>query len=368
MSDEHDHHHHDHEQPSAPEPQTQDAGTQALSEALRSSFTIVKIVMALMVVAFFCSGFFQVGPAERAIILRFSKPVGEGEKALLGPGLHWSWPYPIDEVVRIPITEQQSVLSTTGWYFTTPEQELSGEEIPAGPSLDPTRDGFAITADRNIIHTRATLYYHIDDPIRYVFDFASASNTLQNILNESLLYTAAHFKVDDALYNDQAGFQDDVRLRVSDLADQEQIGVVVDNCTVQNIPPRQLADVFALVIESRENLNKTIQDANNQAHTTLLNAGAQAAGIVNLAESASTNYVAQVTAEASMFTNLLSQYDANPNTFEQQFLLPRLAGSFTNVDKWFVPQRGDGKPRELRLQLNREPPQPLQPPAAGQTE
>jgi hypothetical protein len=31
----------------------------------------------------------------------------------------------------------------------------------------------------------------------------------------------------------------------------------------------------------------------------------------------------------------------------------------TNVqDKIFLPQRADGKPRELRLQLNREPPQP----------
>ena len=32
---------------------------------------------------------------------------------------------------------------------------------------------------------------------------------------------------------------------------------------------------------------------------------------------------------------------------------------FTNVqDKIFLPQRADGKPRELRLMLNREPPQP----------
>ena len=56
-----------------------------------------------------------------------------------------------------------------------------------------------ITADRNIIHTRATLYYHIEDPIRFVFGFASASNTVQNALNNALLYTAAHFNVDDVL-------------------------------------------------------------------------------------------------------------------------------------------------------------------------
>jgi hypothetical protein len=33
--------------------------------------------------------------------------------------------------------------------------------------------------------------------------------------------------------------------------------------------------------------------------------------------------------------------------------------AFTNVqDKIYLPQRADGKPRELRLMLNREPPAP----------
>ena len=36
-----------------------------------------------------------------------------------------------------------------------------------------------------------------------------------------------------------------------------------------------------------------------------------------------------------------------------------LAEVLTNVqDKIFLPQRADGKPREMRLMLNREPPQP----------
>ena len=36
---------------------------------------------------FLGSGFFQVGPQEKAIILRFGKPVGEGQKALLTAGI-----------------------------------------------------------------------------------------------------------------------------------------------------------------------------------------------------------------------------------------------------------------------------------------
>src|SRR5260221_5338838 len=259
MSDEHKHH--DHAPKSSAPVTAEDAGSQALAEALGSSFAIVKIVMVLMVVAFFSSGFFTIGPQEKAVILRFGKPVGEGSKALLTSGLHWSFPYPIDEVVKIPITEQQIVLSTVGWYFTTPEQELSGEELGAGGTLNPAIDGYVLTADRNILHTRATLRYHIDDPISYVFNFASASNTVQNALNNALLFTAASFNVDDILLNRQSEFREAVRTRVTELAEQQQLGIVIEQCDVESKPPRQLKSVFDMVTTARENRNKPLIDA-----------------------------------------------------------------------------------------------------------
>ena len=199
---------HDHEippsAPAAPASTPVDAGSQALAEALRSSFAIVKFVMVVLVAVFLFSGFFTVREQEKAVILRFGKPVGEGGKALLGAGrLHWSFPYPIDEVVRVPIAEIQKVTSTAGWYATTPEQELAGTEPPPGLSLNPAVDGYALTADGNIVHTRATLSYRIEDPIRHVFDFVNASNAVQNALDNALLYTAARFKVDDILTHDR---------------------------------------------------------------------------------------------------------------------------------------------------------------------
>jgi membrane protease subunit HflK len=354
MSDEPAHHHHEHEAPEA-----LDAGSQALAEALGSSFAIVKIVMVLMVLAFFGSGFFQVGPSEKAVILRFGKPVGEGKSVLLGPGLHWSFPYPIDEVVKIPITEIQKVTSTTGWYFTTPEQELSGEELPAGASLNPAIDGYAITADRNIVHTQATLNYHVDDPIAYIFNFASASNSIQNALNNALLFTAAKFDVDDILTRDVGGFQDAVLARVSDLTDQEHLGIVIDNCQVRSVAPRQLQDVFARVTEAQQNQSKQINDANTYRDKTLLNAAAQSSAITTEAATASTNNVKAIQADAKAFTDLLPAFEMNRNLFAQQKLAETMTLVLTNVqDKFFLPQRADGQPRELRLQLNREPPEP----------
>src|SRR5438552_1579587 len=94
------------QEPLPPAPEVpDDSGSQALSEALRSSFAIIKVIMVGLVVLFLGSGFFTVGPQEKAIILRLGRPTSEDEKALLGPGAHWAFPYPIDEVVKIPVGE-----------------------------------------------------------------------------------------------------------------------------------------------------------------------------------------------------------------------------------------------------------------------
>ena len=361
-----DHDHHDHSQPPL---EAQDAGSQALAEALRSSFVIVKIAMVALVVVIFAAGFFTVGPQEKAVILRFGKPQGEGQKMLLGAGLHWSLPYPIDEVIRIPITEIQKVSSTVGWFLTTPEMELAGTEPPAGPSLNPQIDGYVVTADRNIIHTRATVSYHIDDPRTAIFNFASGtnqqfnlggvSNAVQNAVNNALILTAARFNVDDILTRDIAGFQDAVQQRVGELAEREHLGVAIDQVQVQSVAPRQLKDVFAMVTTARQNRDKLINDALSEQNRIASQAGAAAASITNAAESARTRYVTAIESDATAFTELLPKYESNPNLFAQLELAKAMTQILTNVqDKIFLPQRADGKPREFRLQLNREPPQP----------
>src|SRR5437762_1593120 len=143
-----------------------DAGSQALSEALRSSFAIVKVVMVILVLVFLASGFFTVGPQQRAIILRLGKPIAQGQQALLGPGLHWS-----------------------------------------------------------------------------------------------LLYTADRIKVYDILTRDVAGFNDAVKSRATDLIEKQDLGVVVEQCIVQRIPPRQLRDAFDNVLRAEVNRSKLLNEA-----------------------------------------------------------------------------------------------------------
>ena len=69
--------------------------------AMSSSFVVVRVIMVALVILFVSSGVFTVGPQEAAIKLFLGKP---DEHGLYGPGLHWAWPAPIDEVVKFKIT------------------------------------------------------------------------------------------------------------------------------------------------------------------------------------------------------------------------------------------------------------------------
>jgi membrane protease subunit HflK len=332
-----------------------DSGSQALSEALKSSFFVVKIVMGLLVIVFIGSGFFTVGPNERAIILRLGKPVGTGEQALLGPGPHLALPYPIGEYKKVSITGIQRVTSRAGWYAVTPEQELAGFEPPAGGNLNPAVDGYALTADGNIVHTRATLTYTIKDPIRYVFNFVDASNAVMNALDDAVLYTAAHFKVDDILTRDVAGYGEAVRNRVRELVEKQDLGIQVEQCTPQSVPPRQLRDAFNSVLRSELGRNKTLDEANSVANQTLSRASAEAQARVNKAEVDRALYVNDISSRAQQFEQLLPKYRENPKLFVQQRYTETIGRVFTNVqDKIMVPDSTGGNPKELRYILNRE--------------
>ncbi len=371
MSDEHEHKAKGSMPAPAPEPSSQeDAGSQALAEAFRSSFFIVQVAMVILVLVFFGSGIFSVGPQEKAVILRLGRPVGEGTGALLGSGLHWAFPYPIDEVRKIPFTEIQTVKSTTGWYHMTPQDEaaeLAGSFHPSpSASLNPTYDGYAITGDGNIIHARATLSYKVEDPLRYEFDFVNASNSVQDALDEALIYASARFtNVDDILLRrDNSRFQETVKLRVTQLVQEEDLGIAILQCQVDAIPPVRLQPDFERVTAELSAAETKKNEAASEQNTITNAAAADAVRRVSSATTDATNLVASVKADADRFRSLLPQYKSAPGLTKSILYYRTIQDVMSGAaGKWYMPENPGGEPMEIRLQLNRQPQAPT--PAGG---
>ncbi|MHC4483564.1 MAG: hypothetical protein ACYSW4_08460, partial [Planctomycetota bacterium] len=135
------------ESPAKPVGDELDAAGKSLSEALRVSFIILKVIMVVLVLAFLASGLRRVGSDEKALVLRFGKIRGVGEKRILEPGPKLLLPYPIHVVVKIPVEKTVNLVIDSFWYSVRPGELLSrrpGAKARIPQKLDPVVDGYCI--------------------------------------------------------------------------------------------------------------------------------------------------------------------------------------------------------------------------------
>jgi len=346
-----------------PEPEiindVEDHSTRALSEALRSIFGVIKVVLFILVAIFLSSGVFQVKQNEAAVVLRLGKPVGQTADVALKPGLHWAYPYPIDEIVKIPLGQSHSVTSTTGWPVVNPEQAIKGDMPSGSTSMRPGVDGYTLTSDGSIIHVKAILKYRIADPVRYTFDYANTTNLLQNFLNNAIFYTSAHFTASNALYGDKSSFRDMVSDRVQTLITKHNLGVTLEPISVDTSAPFNVRPSYEAVQQSDLDRNQKINAAQGDSDKMIREAQGEYQAIRSAGMSESNQLVQAVRAEAATFSELLPHYRDDPNLFRQRVMTEKFQTVMTNAqDKFFIPHRADGEKTELRLQLNREPVKP----------
>jgi membrane protease subunit HflK len=345
--------------PDGPKISSDDASSQALSEALGSSLVLIRLLGALLLAAFVFSCVFTVKPNEVAVVLRFGKPVGEGRDILRTNGLHFALPYPIDEIVRIGVGDSKIVRATKAWYAVDPAAEAAGmTAAPVSTTLNPASEGYVLTGDGNILHVRATLRYRISDPVAYTFNFA------ENCLNNAIYWSAARTKA-DSIYGDIASFRDLVKQRVSDQLALANLGVLIEGLDVERVAPGYVKEFFDAVITAGQARSSRINEAQGEFDRVTRESKGEADRTVSQGQAAADQLVQGLAAEARFFQDQLETYRQNPALYRDRLRVDTITRILTNSpDKFFLPSRADGERREVRIQLNREP-QPQKRPELG---
>ena len=308
-----------------------DAAGKSLSEALRLSFIILKVIMIVLVIAFLASGFKTVGSDEQALVLRFGKIRGIGEERLLGPGPHWIFPYPIDEIVKIPVEKTINLPVDSFWYYESANEKLSGQTsiLPTNP-LRPLRDGYCLTrseqeinpaliseipdegteraqvdyssrqqpgldtegSDYNIVHTRWQLTYKIDDPERFFRNIQIRDvepgeiyynviredliSFLVSLLEDAVVRTMVNYTIDEAI-SSRNRIPRDVEGFLQDKLDAIESGINVVSVQLTNsVYPPQVKAAFEASTLASQQRDKVRNKAQEDAYRIL----SQAAGPV----------------------------------------------------------------------------------------
>lgn len=257
--------------PVSPAVEEMESANKSLADALRVSFRLLSVVMFVLVVAYLLSGLFAVNANEKAVVLRFGKVVGsEAGKSLgtvLGPGFHISWPYPVDQVVKVP-TSQQELRDKSFWHAESPGDAVRPQELIQAQSegLRPGWDGALMTGDKGLIHVKWKCNYHVptdDDEavLDYVTNASDVKAILQTALQNASIHTAGAMKIDVIWLNDPRFLGEVIRLTQKTL-NEMHTGIQIDSLTLDgNRPPLQTKAAFAAVTTAQQEAEKAHTEA-----------------------------------------------------------------------------------------------------------
>ena len=334
------------ENKNAVESRTSDVASRSLSEALRLSFNIIKVLVGVVVILFLTSGIFIVEQHEAGIILRFGRPLDR----VLEPGLHWAWPFLIDEHVKVPVGRVHSV------SVSFMPRDTAMDRPP--DRLRPGVDWYLLTGDANIIHSRWVVRYRIADPLAYISAAEDPEGVLKVITEEAVLRATGSFDVDSALRTDVDGLRRRVQSAITAELLELDTGLMVEGLEVDSImPPHQVRDAFISVILAEQQRSERISEARAFAGRLLSGVEGEAGRLISESETFKTRVVERARADEQYMSDLLDEYPDDPAglaVFLDQLYLDSISRVLSGVEEKFIIERDAGKDRELRYILGRE--------------
>jgi membrane protease subunit HflK len=311
----HDHEHHHHAGAEAEPLDTGqlDSAGRSLAEALRISFIILKVIMVGIVVAFLATCLQTIGPQEQGILLRFGQiQTGADGEVALKPGLRFVWPYPIEELVKIPVSTKTNLAINTFWYFQTADEILNDKIKPMTrppEKLDPLTEGYCLTRgedlgnlvegadaevrrgpsrggdDYSIAHSKWQVTYEISDiraffknvpvetprpgEVYYDLMMKGFSPILKASVEEAVVKTLARYNIDELIASKDR-IPSQVRELVQDRLAAMDSGVRVVSVTLTAFTwPRQVDEAFNAFITASQMARTQVSTSQANAQATL---------------------------------------------------------------------------------------------------
>ena len=214
-------------------------------ETVTKYFLILVIVVVLFILL---SGIRMVESGNVAVVLRFGKLVGESyEEQIHEPGLLFTFPYFIDEVITIPSGQviQQSVTT----HYT------SGK-------IDSTKGGYLITGDQNIAIVSASVKYTVTDPVAYTTHVKDISKLIDGAVSTAMLNESAHMAVDSILTDGKDAFSKAVMAFAGEKLDLIGAGVTITSLELTQVTmPEEVRDIYNKVNYYTVQAETTVQEA-----------------------------------------------------------------------------------------------------------
>lgn len=292
------------------------------------NFNINPIWWFLLTIALWLStGFYQVQTNENGVVLRFGKYVDTTE-----PGLHYHLPYPVEEVIKVSMTQERSInLGVNDGSYAKNYRDNSFTE------------SHMLTGDENIVDINLTIVWRIKNAKDFLFNMREPETTVRVAAQSVLREIVGQSEMMPIISGDRGKVEDDTKAELQRVLDDFGSGVEIVRVKLQKAdPPQQVVDAFNEVQRAKADMERFKNEAEAYRNEVVPNAHGQASQILQSAEAYNQAVVNKATGEADRFNSVYQAYKKGKEVTIRRLYLETMENVLKKSDKVIVDPSAKG--------------------------
>ena len=285
------------------------------------------IIIVLVVLGWFATGFYVVEQGEQAVELRFGE-FTEIKEA----GLRWHMPFPLESKELVNVQKIRTV--EVGYRTATRSGQLA--KVPS--------EALMLTTDENIIDIQFAVQFDVRDPKELLFNVSEPDEQVVRQATESAVREVIGLStMDKAITGGRSEIAQSTRVLLQEILDRYQSGINIRNVEMQNAqPPEEVKPAFDDAVKAREDQVRIKNEAEAYSNDILPRARGQASRLLQEAEAYEASKVAMAEGEASRFTQVLEEYLKAPEITRDRLYLEAMESVLANSTKLLIDQKSGG--------------------------
>jgi membrane protease subunit HflK len=308
----------------------------APSEIRRLASPLARLVDALwlrmhwwvvvMMILYALSGITIIKPGEVGLTLRWGARV----EGIHEPGVMFAFPRPIDEVVHVDVKHVSELRIET--LITNRRTN----------TLDPTKGGYAITGDHNIVHVHIIARYQIRDAAEWTFYGPVSDGIVRVEVTAAIVRSIGEIGVDHVLADGRTALLKAATQRAQAGLDDAHAGLVLLSLEITElVPPAPLRADFEAVQSAIIGATTAQKQAEEFAQRTVPQAHADADAAIKTAEGDASTARARATGDVDAFRALDREYRASPTVVRERLYRDSVDKALAaGVVRWIPPPVG----------------------------
>jgi len=268
--------------------------------------------------------FFRVNPDELGVVLRFGK-----FNATALPGLHFRWPFPIEEV-RLPKVTRQNIIEI-GARSTAGRTGTRGERA----------ESLMLTGDENIVDIDFVVFWRIKDASQYLFNIQNPDTTVKEVAESAMREVVGQSKIQPILTQERQKTEQAVQALMQRTLDSYGAGIRVDQVQLQKVdPPAEVIDAFRDVQAARADKERLQNEASGYANKVVPEAHGEAERILQSAEGYRQQVVNDANGQTARFLQVYDEYKKAPDVTRKRMFLETMERVLGGTDKIIIDSKG----------------------------